>query len=224
MAALKGPDRLPTVLVVGEIYVRCDPFANDFVIDRLESSGIRVRFAPFTEWLEYVDHVNAHSGQPRGFADWFSTQLRAQIQNSTYQIVARQLAWPPRTSVPDSLRAAAPYIRQELNGEAVLTLGGPLHEYGEGLIDGVLNVGPLECMPSKIAEAQFFHAAEDHRLLSLTLAVNGDPIDPELLDGFIFAVKERFFRQRVGKTIRAPEPQLDKPRDRERPEPLHPRA
>ena len=30
---------LPTVLVVGEIYVRCDPFANDFIIDKLERRG-----------------------------------------------------------------------------------------------------------------------------------------------------------------------------------------
>jgi activator of 2-hydroxyglutaryl-CoA dehydratase/predicted nucleotide-binding protein (sugar kinase/HSP70/actin superfamily) len=201
MAAIRRPVALPTVLVVGEIYVRCDPFANDFVIDRLEAQGVRVRFAPFTEWLEYVDHINACNGRSSGLGAWLSSRVQSHVQEHTYRTVARALGWPARTTVRDSLRAAAPYLRAELNGEAVLTLGGPLHEWHERLIDGVLSVGPLECMPSKIAEAQFFHAAEREGLLSLTLALNGDPIDPERLDGFVFEVKERF-RRRSGSLVR----------------------
>ena len=33
-----------------------------------------------------------------------------------------------------------PYIRESLSGEAVLTVGGPLHEWREGHIDGVMGV------------------------------------------------------------------------------------
>ena len=65
-AAIRRPDSVPTVLVVGEIYVRCDPFSNDYVIDRLEAQGIRVRFAPFNEWLEYTDWLNEVSGRAKG--------------------------------------------------------------------------------------------------------------------------------------------------------------
>jgi len=53
-AAKHHLEDVPTVALVGEIYVRLDPFANDFVVDKLEARGIRVRFAPFTEWLEYT--------------------------------------------------------------------------------------------------------------------------------------------------------------------------
>ena len=201
LSAIRRPVALPTVLLVGEIYVRCDAFANDFVIDRLEAQGVRVRFAPFTEWLEYVDFINARDGRSSGFGAWLSSRVQSHIQEHTYRTVARALGWPARTTVRDSVRAAAPYLRSELNGEAVLTLGGPLHEWHERLIDGVLSVGPLECMPSKIAEAQFFHAAEREGLLSMTLALNGDPIDPERLDGFVFEVKDRF-RRRSGSLVR----------------------
>jgi hypothetical protein len=34
--------------------------------------------------------------------------------------------------------------------------------------------------------------AQREGLLSLTLSCNGDPIDPELIDGFAWQVKERF--------------------------------
>ena len=47
-------------------------------------------------------------------------------------------------------------------------------------------------MPNKIAEAQFFHIAEKEGLLSVTLSLNGDPIDPEVLDNFAFEVHQRF--------------------------------
>jgi predicted CoA-substrate-specific enzyme activase len=194
---------LPSVLVVGEIYVRCDPFANDFVIDKLEQRGIRVRFAPFTEWLEYTDAIHSANGHRASFSARIATTVQRSIIERTYALVARRMGWPARCTVQQTLEAAAPYIRQDLNGEAVLTLGGPLHEWHAGLIDGVVSVGPLECMPNKIAEAQFFHAAEREGLASLTIPVNGDPVDPAVLDGFAFELHERARRRREGL---APEP------------------
>ena len=73
------------------------------------------------------------------------------------------------------LDAARPYVNDALLGEAVLTVGAPLHDWRRGQIDAVVSVGPLECMPTKIAEAQFHHIAEREGLPSLTLSLNGDP-------------------------------------------------
>ena len=56
----------------------------------------------------------------------------------------------------------------------------------------MVSVGPLECMPNKLAEAQLHHAAEREGLLSLTLSLNGDPLDEAALDGFAFEVHRRF--------------------------------
>lgn len=198
LAALRGDTKVPTVMVVGEIYVRCDPFANDFVIDKLERRGIRVRFAPFSEWLEYSDHIARARGEKSGLSAALSARVQQRILARTYGIAAERLGWPARTRVRDSLDAARPYVREDLCGEAVLTLGGPLHEWHEGIIDGVVSVGPLECMPNKIAEAQFFHAAEAERLASLTVALNGDPVDPAVLDGFAFEVHDRARRRAQG--------------------------
>jgi hypothetical protein len=94
-------------------------------------------------------------------------------------------------SVQEALRAASPYVRRKLEVETILTLGGPIHEWREGRIDGVVSVGPLECMPNKIAESQYFHVAEREGLLSLTLSLNGDPVDPEVLDTFAYEVHAR---------------------------------
>ncbi len=192
MALLKSDRVLPTVAVVGEIYVRLDPFASDFIVDKLEKHGLRVRFAPFTEWLEYTDHVSRQRGQAGSLGARLSTAVRRRIQNRCYEIMAKKLGWSPRTTVTDAVRAAAPYVRDDLAGEAVLTVGGPVHEWQAGHIDGVVSVGPLECMPNKIAEAQFFHVAENEGLPSLTIPVNGDGVDAALVEGFAFEVRSRF--------------------------------
>ncbi|MEZ4222923.1 MAG: acyl-CoA dehydratase activase-related protein [Polyangiaceae bacterium] len=198
---VKTHKRVPTVAIVGEIYVRLDPFANDFVIDRLEQRGIRSRFAPFSEWLEYTDHVSRSKGVRNYFGAAMSTLVQRRIQDRSYELMARSLGWGPRTTVHDSIEAANGYVRPELTGEAILTVGGPVHEWREGAIDGVVSVGPHECMPNKIAEAQFFHVAEREGLASLTLNLNGEPIDPELLDSFAFEVKRRF-EARYGVSLR----------------------
>ena len=95
----------------------------------------------------------------------------------------------------EALAAAEPYVDSALAGEAVLTVGAPLHEWRRGQIDAVVNFGPLECMPAKIAEAQYQHLAEREGILSLTLSFNGDPISMAALDNFAFEVRARFQRR-----------------------------
>ena len=79
----------------------------------------------------------------------------------------------------------------------MLTLGGPVAEWRHGRIDAVLSVGPMECMPNKIAEAQLFHVAEREGLPSLTLPMNGDPLDTAVIDRFVYEVQTQFRRGRT---------------------------
>ena len=99
------------------------------------------------------------------------------------------------------LDAVDPYLRTRLNGEAVLTIGTPLEAWRRNQIDAVVSVGPLECMPNKISEAQFFHVAEQEGLPTLTLPVNGDPVDDAVLDNFAFTVRAR---PRLNRSSRRP--------------------
>lgn len=183
---------VPIVSLVGEIYVRQDPFSNDFIVHKLMDRGIKVRFAPFTEWLEYSDYFSRQEGLTQGIGAQLTTFVQKRILDMTYNTMAKHLNWGERVTIKDTIKSAAPYLRKELIGEEILTIGGPLHEWYQGEIDGVVSVGPLECMPNKIAEAQFHHITQKEGLLSLTLSSNGDPVDETLLDNFVFEIKERF--------------------------------
>jgi hypothetical protein len=194
LARLRGSRQLPTVLVAGEIYVRSDPFASDFLVERLERRGLRVRLAPPSEWLEYVSDLAA-GVCGAGLADRLSSRLQRLILDRSHALVAAPLGWPPRTPAREAVEAASSYLRADLWGEAVLTLGGALHEWRRGAIDGAVSVGPLECMPNRIAEAQLVHAGEREGLVALTLPLNGDPVDGEILDNFVYEVEARHRRR-----------------------------
>jgi predicted nucleotide-binding protein (sugar kinase/HSP70/actin superfamily) len=195
-AAIRGDKKLPTVLLVGEIYVRCDDFANDFIIDKLEQQGLRVRLAPFTEFFEYVECLNEKRTPSWHMGKRLTRYVQRRILDLTWEIMASELHWGGRHSVRQTLGAAAEFIREDLLGEAILTLGAPMLLWGQGEIDAVVSVGPLECLPNKISEAQFYHAAEKNGLLNLTLSLNGEPADPETLNNFAFEVHARFQKRR----------------------------
>ena len=190
--SLKHPVSKPTVLVVGEFYVRCVPFANDFVIEKLEERGCIPRLAPTNEWLEYVDHVNRFQRHLNGVPETIKGNLQKHIRHRTHGIMAGILGWPEHAPIEECLAAGSEYMRDALEGEAVVTLGSSIVEWRRGLIDAAVSVGPLECMPNKVAEAQFFHVAEKEGLPCLTIPCMGDPMNLGPLDNFVFEVKKRY--------------------------------
>ena len=190
-AGIRSNAVLPAVAVVGEIYVRLNPFANDFIVEKLEAQGIRVRLAPLGEWIEYAEYIGALADR-QGLSARLHSALQRRIFKIASDIYSRTLGGHFHTPVPDTLAASEAYLNRGLQGEAALTLGFALSEWRHGRVAGVVNLGPLECMPTKLAEAQFVHVAEQEKALVLTLPVNGDPLDPQALDNFIFEVRTRF--------------------------------
>ncbi len=191
-AALRRPEKLPVVKLAGEIYVRAVEFSNDCLIEKLEARGLRVHLAPMVEWLNYCSHIRREIPGRNRIADECSNFVQRRIESAAFSAMAPHLGWTAPPSTAAVLEAARPYVNKALRGEAVLTIGAPLHEWRDSQIDGVVNVGPLECMPTKIAEAQFNHIAEQDGLISLTLSFNGEPINTSALDNFAFEVHTRF--------------------------------
>jgi hypothetical protein len=140
-----------------------------------------------TEYLYYSFFLGGRRGLAHGLEGW----IRQRILDRCHAAAAGPMGWgaPPR--IAHAVAAGSTYLRDALRGEAILTLGTSLHAWRQREIDAVLSVGPLECMPNKLAEAQLHHAAEREGLLSLTLNLNGEPPDPELLDAFAFEVHAR---------------------------------
>jgi predicted nucleotide-binding protein (sugar kinase/HSP70/actin superfamily) len=180
------------VLLVGEIYVRSDPASNGWAADELEKRGIRVRIEPVVEYLQFSDLIQIRRGISRGFKAKLKSGIRERIVDVVQRAAADGMGWPHHPPIQDVADTGSTYLRQELEHEAVLAIGLAARAWREEQVDGVLCVGPLECMPNKLVEAQLVHLGQRERLVSLTLSLNGDPIDPEVLDEFAYEVRERF--------------------------------
>jgi predicted nucleotide-binding protein (sugar kinase/HSP70/actin superfamily) len=189
---LRGEQRLPLVEIAGEIYVRAVPFANDFLAEKLEARGLRVRLVSGAEWIAYCSYLRRRRPGRNRVADGFSDYLQHRIETVARGAMGRHFAWPTPPSINEVLAEAKAYLNDGLEGEAVVTLGGALAGWRRRQLDAVVNVGPLECMPTKLAQAQFYYLAEEHGLLSLTLSFNGDPISADILDNFAYEVRSRF--------------------------------
>jgi predicted nucleotide-binding protein (sugar kinase/HSP70/actin superfamily) len=194
--ALSKPGAVPTLEVAGEIYVRTVPFANDHLIDKLQRRGLGVYLAPSSEWINYCTDLQKSQPERNKFAFEFSSRIKHRIERVIFSTLGSSLQWSAPFSTRQFVTAATPYLNPALQGEAILTLGGPLCEWRRGTIDGLVNVGPLECMPSRIAQSQLQLISEREGLPSLTLPFNGEPLTETALDDFVFEVKAGF-RQRA---------------------------
>jgi predicted nucleotide-binding protein (sugar kinase/HSP70/actin superfamily) len=192
LAKLDSGRRLPKVVLAGEIYVRLDAFANGGIAKELEARGLRVGLEPVAEIVQYSEHTAWSKGERGGIGDRLERWVRDRIFALCHGAAATVFGWPEPAPMAEVIAAAAPYMRDALEGETVLSLGVPIRAWRRKEIDGAVLVGPLECMPNKLAEAQLTHVAEREGLLSLTLSLNGEPADPELLDNFAFEVLRRW--------------------------------
>ncbi|HET8539243.1 MAG TPA: BadF/BadG/BcrA/BcrD ATPase family protein [Anaeromyxobacter sp.] len=209
-AALRGAADLPLVLVVGEIYLRNVASSNGNAVEVLERRGIRARVAGVAEFMQFSDFIGARKSKP-GLGERIDRWVRRRIEAACHAAAAEPMGWHVPPQVREIVKAAGPWVRDALEGETVLTVGGAVHAWRRREVDGVVSIGPLECMPNKLAESQLVHVGEREELLSLTLSLNGDPIDPEPLDGFAIEVHARHRARRPQDQARpdawgAPEP------------------
>ena len=157
----------PRIGIVGEIYVRCNEFANNTIIRKLEAAGAEVSLPPAEEWIDYIDwERRADSLTRRDFKSFVFEYAKEWVKERD----VRELSQPFEGAIRDFwreeptgaiLKRAAPYLGPEVRGEAVLSMGRAV-EYAEHGFAGIVNVAPFNCIPGTIANALLGKFAADH--------------------------------------------------------------
>lgn len=186
-------NKRPKVLVTGEIYVRLDDFSNNYVIKELEALGAKVKLAPFREWINYTTYQRRKRltiQKQKRWKVYLTWLLQRKIEHELYEIFAKTLNWSHDHSIEEILKVAKPYLSKlRPLGESALTIGLPLLLWEKREIAGTVVVGPFECMPTRIAETQLGLISERTGLPVLTLSFSGEPLDKELLESFMWDLK-----------------------------------
>lgn len=150
----------PLVGVVGEIYVRCDPFANAYVVKAVEKSRGEAWLAPLSEWILYTVWAERAHGKIRGDSLW--TRIIGEFGNlfierkeHEYQELMRRFI-PERLEPPFErvIKAGLEYLPGEFEGESILTIGRAVCFFEDGA-DLVVNASPFGCMHGHISGAIF---------------------------------------------------------------------
>jgi predicted nucleotide-binding protein (sugar kinase/HSP70/actin superfamily) len=154
----EGMGSRPLVGIVGEIYVRCNPFSNDYLIRSIEQYGGEAWLSPMSEWVLYTAVHQRWRAQRRPFH--IGPRLVAWLKNKRifdreHEFVERGMPLledrrePPVEQVIDEGSRMMP---MNFSGEAILTLGRA-RIFVHQRVALVVNVAPFSCMPGTITAA-----------------------------------------------------------------------
>jgi predicted CoA-substrate-specific enzyme activase len=150
----RGRGSRPLIALVGEIYVRANRFANDYVIERIERLGGEVAIPTMGEWLNYSHFTRSRrKWWHRDLGALIGNTLRGFVQSGIERRVYGRLGVTPEPPVQNLLRYAQPYLDSSYEGESILTLGKSVELVREHGAAGIINAMPFTCMPGTIVSA-----------------------------------------------------------------------
>ncbi|RLB59680.1 MAG: hypothetical protein DRI34_01010 [Deltaproteobacteria bacterium] len=203
----------PLVGVVGEIYIRCNPFANEDVIGAIERFGGEAWLAPISEWILYTVATQRISFRDRNrnfLARWLSELKNMYIfrqehraQRASLPLLADRQE-PPIESV---IEAGARFMPVNFEGEALITIGraAKFAEQGASL---VVNCAPFGCMPGTLTTAIFRKLAPELGIPVVSMFYDGTGNQNQRLEVYLHnAVRqaEQAEEQRPSRPSRRPE-------------------
>ena len=190
------PGRKPLVGVVGEIYVRCNLFTNDRVIQAIERFGGEAWLAPIAEWFLYTAHVQSWSANQellnftaKGMS-LIKNRFMAGMERDFYRAAGELLAERHEPPVAEVVGAGEKYLPINFEGEAIITLGRAI-KFAEQGASMVVNCAPFGCMPGTLTSAIFQEIQDQLGVPMVTLFYDGEPGLNERLATYLARIEPR---------------------------------
>jgi predicted nucleotide-binding protein (sugar kinase/HSP70/actin superfamily) len=195
----------PRIGIIGEIFVRSNPFANDFLVDKLEALGAQCAVPPLEEWLDYIDHQRKRRNRLHiegGWIDWVKQRLTEIVQESVAESLRKQFdgeieQFTRELPTGKILDLGHTYLTPAVEGEAILSIGRAV-EYAENNFNGIVNIIPFGCMPGIIVSLLLHQFRNDTGLPVLNVVIEGtkDPTQDIRLEAFIHQCSEHMHNHR----------------------------
>ena len=158
--------RKPVIAIVGEIFMRDNPFCSAFLVDRLEALGAETMVPRFCEWLHYSTYrYERDSKWKKSTKGLIKSKIQKVYQHTTGKkmdaAVDQYVLLRDHFSVEQLLERSAPYVHRDYDGEPVVALGSAscLSTLD---ISGVIYILPFTCMPGTIVASVSNDFRKDH--------------------------------------------------------------
>ncbi|MCF6342716.1 MAG: acyl-CoA dehydratase activase-related protein, partial [Bacteroidales bacterium] len=150
-------ERKPVIVVLGEIFMRDNPFCSGFLVERLEKFGAETFIAPFAEWISYSTYRYTRDSLWKGD---YKGVVKSKIQEFSQNISAGKLHKAVNgffdkekdIGVKDMLNNCGEYIHKHYDGDPALNLGSSVRLAQEN-VSGIVNILPFTCMPGTLVAA-----------------------------------------------------------------------
>ena len=155
----RPPKEVPTISLVGEIFVRRDALSRQHLTERLAKKGFATICSPIAEWVLYSDYlvdqklVHYSMSMKEKLTFILKKLAMTRYRRRLKSIFARAgLVHTGPVNIKTIINNASHYISPNLTGEAILTVGSSLTEIASHSC-GIIAIGPFGCMPNRLSEA-----------------------------------------------------------------------
>jgi len=207
---MKNGKRKPVVAVVGEIFMRDNPFCSGYLVDRLEKFGAETWIAPFGEWLSYSTYRYTRDSIWKGDYKGLMKSKIQDIAQRVQQAVHGMYDEEREIELHEMLDACGPYIHKHYDGDPALNLGTSVSLAKTG-ISGIANILPFTCMPGTVVTAVSDQFKRDHNNIPyVSIAYDGqeDTAIDMRLQAFMHQAREFAEEKRHDKALKWVEPAL----------------
>lgn len=147
-------ERKPVVAIVGEIFMRDNPFCSAYIVDRLENLGAETLMAPFGEWLNYSTYrYSRDSKWKKDTRGLIKSKMQGFFQHHIEEQLVRAVSsiFPleDEIAVKDMLAHSNRYIHQDYDGDPPMALG-TASILSKKYVSGIVNILPFSCMPGTL--------------------------------------------------------------------------
>jgi predicted nucleotide-binding protein (sugar kinase/HSP70/actin superfamily) len=198
--------RKPIIAVVGEIFMRDNPFCSAQMVNRLEDLGAETLIAPIAEWISYSTYRYARDSKwKKNRKAFIQSKIQGVFQHlfegKLIDAVQEHTPVGPIIRVKDMLDHSDKYIHHDYDGDPPLSLG-TASILSDGYISGVVNILPFTCMPGTLntSVSDLFKRDHDH-IPWENLAFDGqeDSSIDSRLQAFMHQAKEYAARKNLNK-------------------------
>lgn len=151
-------EKKPLVGIVGEIYVRCNPYTNGFVIDHIENYGGEAWLAPLSEWFLYTAYLqewtakqNIRNITARG-KSLLKNHFLFSSEKKMYSWCSPLLDDRHEPPISEVVKSGERFLPINFEGEALITVGRAKHFIDQGA-SLVVNCAPFGCMPCTLTSS-----------------------------------------------------------------------
>jgi predicted nucleotide-binding protein (sugar kinase/HSP70/actin superfamily) len=161
--------RRPLIAVVGEVFMRDNPFCSGYVQQKLEDLGAELINAPFAEWIVYSSYRYWRDSLWKGdIKGLFKSRVQLFGQKVTakklHDAVCGYVEMQREVSVKEMMSRTDPYVHHDYDGDPIASIGASSSLYETG-ISGVIHIMPFTCMPGTLISSVTTEFRKDHNNL-----------------------------------------------------------